>query len=301
MAQARGVTAGLGCDTVAGRELVQLMGRRPVVVTGIPSRPLDRGSLEECAALLVGSADAVLSGDSGRARVQYSPTYRAELLRREGLRAWLGVNCRDRNAIALEQELEGLAAAGAAAVHLVTGDHTRSGDRPDARPVFDLEGTMLLPLARARGLLSSTAESPGSPPTARRAARVVEKHRAGAQLCLPQYAGEVPELAEFIDQVRGLGCDIPFLPGVPLLVDREGAQVLASFSGSLLPRGYAAGVLEARDPWAAGIRAAIALGEQFAGLEGVAGVVVAGGARPGGEADYCRALAEVARALGGGG
>ncbi|GAA2223500.1 methylenetetrahydrofolate reductase [Herbiconiux moechotypicola] len=287
-------------STVAGRELVGILGRRPLIVTGMPARPLDSGSLAECAEQLRGSVDAVLSGDSGRARVQYPPSYRAALIRREGLRAWLGVNARDRNRTALHEELAALAAADVGAVHCVTGDHTALGHRADARAVFDLEGTTLVPAARSLGLLTSVAESPAAPPRDRRAARTVQKQRAGAQLCLPQYVGEVSELAEFIDETRVAGGTLPFLAGVPVVIDHDGARVLASFPGTVLPPGYLDEVLSASDPFTTGVRLAVELGTRLLAVEGVAGIVAAGGATPGSEVRYARALAAIGRELGGG-
>jgi methylenetetrahydrofolate reductase (NADPH) len=287
-------------STAAGRELVALMQQRPVIVSGLPARPMDASSIAACADILRGNVDAVLSGDSGRARVQFPPSYRAELIRRNGLRAWLGVNCRDRNRVALEGELAALAEAGVAAVHCVTGDHTDTGDRPDAKPVFDLEGTSLVPLARRLGLLVSVAESPASPPVERRAARTVEKQHAGAQLVLPQYSGEVSELADFIAETSAAGGTMPFFPGVPVVIDHEGARVLSSFAAAILPRGYVESILEASDPFAAGVRASVELATRLLGVEGVAGVGAAGGARVGQEEQFARALALIGHELGGG-
>ncbi len=110
-----------------------------------------------------GNVDAVLFGDSGWARVQLSPAYRASVIAAEGMRPWAGLNCRDRNRVALEGELAALADIGAA-VHCVTGDHTAIGHRPEARAVFDLDSTELASLARSAGVLVSVAENPVAPP-----------------------------------------------------------------------------------------------------------------------------------------
>jgi 5,10-methylenetetrahydrofolate reductase len=287
-------------STVAGRELLAVMAERQVIVTGMPARPMDSGSIQACSDILLGKVDAVLSGDSGRARVQFPPSYRAELIRRSGLRALLGVNCRDRNRVALEGELAALAEADVAAVLCVTGDHTDTGDRPDAKPVFDLEGTKLVPLARRLGLLTAVAESPASPPVERRAPRLVEKQLAGAQLCLPQYSGEVSELADFIAETREAGGTMPFFPGVPVVIDHDGARVLASFAAAILPKGYVESILESSDPFTAGVRASVALAQKLLGLDGVSGVVAAGGAKVGQEEEFARALALIGRELGGG-
>ena len=105
-----------------------------------------------------------LLGDHGAERVHFPPSYRARLLADEGVAAWPGVNCRDRNRVALEGELAACADAGVAGVHCVTGDHPALGHRPDAMPVFDLDSTDLTALARREGLRVSVAHAPASPP-----------------------------------------------------------------------------------------------------------------------------------------
>ena len=123
----------------------------PLVLADLPTAPLYRSALLRSADLLADGVDAVLVGDHPGARVQFPPSYRALLLRDRGVAVWAGLNCRDRNRVALEGELAALADAGAAAVHCVTGDHTAVGHRPDAAPVFDLDATRLAAAARAAG------------------------------------------------------------------------------------------------------------------------------------------------------
>ncbi|QOR71251.1 methylenetetrahydrofolate reductase C-terminal domain-containing protein [Ruania alkalisoli] len=286
--------------TAEGLQILDLLQRRPIVVAGMPARAMDVASVEACGRQLAGRVDAVLAGDSGRARVQFPPTYRAELIRRAGLRAWPGLNCRDRNRVALEGELAGLAAVGAAGVHCVTGDHPAGGHRPDAQPVFDLESTELVGLARKHGLLVSVAESPASPPVHRRAERLAEKVRAGAQLCLTQYCGGADEVRAFVAAMRQAGADVPLLPGVPVVLDVPSAELLASFAAAVLPAGYVESVLTASDPFRAGVEAAIRYGEELLAVAGVAGVVVAGAAEHGTEEETSAAIGQISAALGGG-
>lgn len=286
--------------TAAGRELAATAAGRPLVFTGFPVRALRSDAVGPTADALAGSVDAVLSGDAGRSRVQFPPSYRAALIVETGLRLWMGFNARDRNRTALERELVSLRALGVAGVHCVTGDHTQTGDRPDARPVFDLESTTTLPRAAALGLLTSFAESPAAPPVAERGARVAEKQRAGGRLCLTQYAGDAEEVTAFVELCRAAGADVPVLPGVPLVVDREGAQLLASFHAAKLPSGFLDRLFAARDVRAEGIRLAVQYGRDLIETGAVGGVVIAGGARPGDEVAYAADLATVARELGGG-
>lgn len=268
-----------------------------LLISGLPARALDAESLRLTARELVGSVDAVLMGDSGRERVQFPPSYRARLVQDEGLAAWPGVNCRDRNRVALEGELAALADLGVGGVHCVTGDHTATGHRPDAAPVFDLDSTELVSIAHGLGLATSVAESPSSPPVSLRASRVAMKASAGADLCMLQYAGEVGEIADFVAQVAVTAPGVGVLPGLPVLTDVQGARLLSSFAAAVLPAGYAEQVLAAGDPYEAGIAAAVALGRELLAIDGVAGLVLAGGPAPGTEVAFARALARVAAEL----
>jgi 5,10-methylenetetrahydrofolate reductase len=275
-----------------------LLSTRPVFVADFPARALDAGSLAACARTLAGHVDAVLVGDAGNARVQFPPSYRAHLIQAAGVATWSGLTCRDRNRVAMEGELAALAHVGVAAVHCVTGDHTLTGHRPDARPVFDLDSTQAAHLARTAGLLVSVGEAPATPPVGRRPQRLLEKMRAGAEICFVNHAGGAGPVGEFIRQAQDLGVTMGFVPCVPIVVDRESALLLSSFTSLVLPAGYLDGILAAADPLAAGIRAATDLAGAFLTLDAVVGVNLSGGPGPGRELEFAEALAAVADRIG---
>jgi len=270
-----------------------LLDQRPIVVVDFPARALDAASIAQCGAILAGRVDAVLAGDSGAERVQFSPTYRASLIQATGLRVWTGLNCRDRNRVALEGELAGLADVGVAGVHCVTGDHTLTGHRPDAAPVFDLDSTELASLARAAGHLVSVAESPRVPPVERRAQRLLEKEHAGAEICFVDHAGGAEPVRQFVSAARRLGSQLRFIPCVPVVLDVGSAELLLSFTSLVLPEGYIDGILSAADPFAAGVEAAVALSRAMFEIDGVVGVDLSGGTARGGELKFAEALAQI--------
>jgi 5,10-methylenetetrahydrofolate reductase len=274
-----------------------LLRERPVIVADFPARALDAASIAECGSILAGSVDAVLAGDSGAARVQFPPAYRASLVQASGLSVWAGLNCRDRNRVAIEGELAALAHLGVAAVHCVTGDHTLSGGRPDATPVFDLDSTEAASIARASGHLVSVAEAPASPPVARRPERLLEKARAGAEVCFVNHAGGAAPVAEFIARAEDLGSDLAYLPCIPVIIDRESASLIRSFTTLVLPPNYLDRILGAADPLVEGIAAAIDLGREFLAIGGVRGVNLSGGTGPGREAWFAEAVGRIADGL----
>ncbi len=278
-------------------EMRALMATRPVVVADFPARALDAASIAECGAILAGRVDAVLAGDAGSARVQFPPAYRASLIRAAGLQVWTGFNCRDRNRVAMEGELAALAHVGVAGVHCVTGDHTSTGQRPDATPVFDLDSTEAASLARANGHLVSVAEAPATPPVDRRPDRLLEKFRAGAEVCFVNHAGGAAPVASFVARAQDLGATMAFIPCIPVVVDRESAELLRTFTTLVLPEGYLERILDAADPFAEGIAAAVELGREFLAIDGVTGVNLSGGAGPGREAWFAEALGRISDEL----
>ncbi len=180
---------------------------RPFVVADLPSPTADAEQDRALASRLAGSVDAVLLGDAPWARVMLPPAVRGWNVAREGVTPWCGVNARDRNRVALESEVAGLAAIGVPAMHSVTGDHPNLGHRPDAKPVFDLDSTELAALAaRTTGLLISVAESPAAVPTKDRAARAAMKLSTGARVLFVNHC-EPERLAEFAAELADVLSD----------------------------------------------------------------------------------------------
>ena len=65
-------------------------------------------------------------------------------LKDAGLNPIFQMTCRDRNRIALQSDLLSAASFGIDNILCLTGDHTKLGDHPQAKPVFDLDSVSLL-------------------------------------------------------------------------------------------------------------------------------------------------------------
>jgi 5,10-methylenetetrahydrofolate reductase len=65
-----------------------------------------------------------------------------------GIECVFQLTTRDQNRLGLASSLLGAAAVGVKNVLVLTGDHTTLGDLPQTKPVFDLDSTQLLMLAR---------------------------------------------------------------------------------------------------------------------------------------------------------
>ncbi|MDQ2724993.1 MAG: methylenetetrahydrofolate reductase [Actinomycetota bacterium] len=276
---------------------VRLVEGRPFVVTDLHVRPRHVESLRDVAQRLKGTCDVVLVGDHGGTRNDFSPAFTAAALLAQGIAPWVTLSCRDRNRVALAAECAALAEIGVAGVHCVTGDWQGVAGGHGEAKVFDLDALRLVDLARGHGLTVSVAAAPAAPPTHLRAARLAEKVKAGAQLCLVNHAGGPIPVARFVAQALELGADIPFVPCVPFLSDRAPVQILASLPGLVLDP--AAVDAASHDPRGArgGIDAALAEAAAMMAIDGVVGVNLSGAASSVSEADSAELMAELGRGI----
>lgn len=270
--------------------------RGPLILTDLTVRPYDRTSIEEVAALLHGSCDAVLVGEH-QSRPDFPPSLMAGLLIEQGLRPWVTLTCRDRNRVVLEQEAQALALVGAAGVLCVTGDGRAYGTRPDVTQVFDVDSTRLAALVATTGVPVAVAESPDAPPREHRAHRLLAKQCAGAQIAFLNHVSGATSLAEFARRARSVGVRLPLVAGVAVYTDEHSARVLDAFPGLQLDAGDVARVLASSDPVAAGIEAAVTEARTLLAVDGVVGVNLSGLASSRGERHGAQVKAAVGTAL----
>ena len=186
-----------------------------------PPRGSDPEAVARKVAPVRGWVDAVNITDGQGAHVRMSNWAGSLLALAAGVEPVMQVTCRDRNRIALQSDLLSVSAFGVPNVVLMTGDHPRFGDHPDAKPVFDLDSTQLLWAARTmrdEGRLLSgrkldpppswligAVENPFAPPARFRAARLGKKVAAGAEFVQTQYVFDVAAFTRWMAEVRDLG------------------------------------------------------------------------------------------------
>jgi 5,10-methylenetetrahydrofolate reductase len=278
------------------RGLVARSAAAPVVLADLSVPPFDTAALRRVVGVLAPVSDGLLLGEHAN-RPDFPPTMLAAEALTAGARLWTTLACRDRNRVVLEQELAGLAALGIDGVLCVTGDGRGPGVRPGATQVFDLDGVRLAALAAAQGLQVAVPESPEAPPVDLRPARVAEKQRAGAQLCVLNHVSTPERVASFVAAARLAGATLPFVAGVAVYTDELSARVLQRFPGLRLDAGAVERVLAAPDPREAGIAAAVAEARALLAVPGVVGVNLSGLGSGRGEDDGARIKAEVSGRL----
>jgi 5,10-methylenetetrahydrofolate reductase len=276
--------------------LLDLAGTRPVVLTDLTVVPYDPDSLRRVVAVVGPVSDGLLVGEHAN-RPDFPPAIVAAEVHAAGGRLWTTLACRDRNRVVLEQEVAGLAALEIDGVLCVTGDARGPGVRPGATQVFDLDGPRLAALAAAAGLNVAVPESPAAPPVDLRPARVAQKQRAGAQLCVLNHVRTPDEVARFVSRARAAGATLPFIAAVAVYTDERSARVLQRFPGLHLDDDVVEQVLAAPDPREAGIAAAVAEAAALLAIPGVVGINLSGMGSGRGEDDGAAVKAEVARQL----
>ena len=87
---------------------------------------------------------AVNVTDNQGANMRLSALALAARFQQVGVEPVLQVTCRDRNRMALQSDLLAAASLGIENLLILSGDHSKFGDHPDAKPVFDLDSVQLL-------------------------------------------------------------------------------------------------------------------------------------------------------------
>ena len=142
-------------------------------------------------------------------------------LKNAGLTPILQLTCRDRNRIALQSELLGAAMLGIENILCLTGDHTKMGDHPGAKPVFDLDSVSLLHAAcqLEKGVdLGGTAlvgeppkfakgavVSPCSDSVDAQLAKMERKVMAGAEYFQTQAVFDSEKFIQFMEKAKQFG------------------------------------------------------------------------------------------------
>jgi methylenetetrahydrofolate reductase (NADPH) len=196
-------------------------GRFAVTAEIGPPRGADPSVIVSKAEALRGWVDAANITDNQGGYTRLSSWAGSVLALGAGVEPVMQLTCRDRNRMALQADLISAGALGIPNVLLLTGDHPKFGDHPDAKPVFDMDSVQLTWTARllrdhgrmlsgkavkpAPNWLIGAVENPFAPPARFRASRLGKKVAAGAEFVQTQFVFDVDRFASWMDEVRDLG------------------------------------------------------------------------------------------------
>jgi methylenetetrahydrofolate reductase (NADPH) len=153
---------------IAETQLQQTLsqGRFAITCEFTPPRGIEVGGLLEIADRLKGKVEAVNVNDNPNSNVRMSSLVFSKLLLERGLEPIFEQSMRDRNRLALQSDLLGVAALGIKNVLCMSGDHPSKGDHPQAKMVFDLDSSQWIEAVkriRDQGVLLNGKKISGQP------------------------------------------------------------------------------------------------------------------------------------------
>ncbi|MEJ2524122.1 MAG: methylenetetrahydrofolate reductase [Desulfuromonadales bacterium] len=211
--------------------------------------------------------DAVNVTDNQGANMRLSPLVLAARLQQMGTETILQLTCRDRNRMALQSDLLGAATFGIENLLLLSGDHSKFGDQPDSRPVFDLDSVQLLdmtaglmngvdmvgkPLDGIPRFFPGAAANPAAEPFELMFQKVDKKVQSGARFFQTQAVFDRAALERFMTAMAPLG--VPVIAGVLLIRHGRMARFLNEhIPGVQVPAALITRFDQAVDPLAEGV------------------------------------------------
>jgi methylenetetrahydrofolate reductase (NADPH) len=266
-------------------------GRFVTTAEVTPPVSTDRAELLEKALPLRGLADGVNVTDGAGARAHMSSIAAAFILQESGIEPIMQFTCRDRNRIAIQNDLLGAAALDLRNLLVLRGDDPKQGDQPDAKPVFDLETKTLLQTAvsiRDRHELPhgrkvtgqahyflGAAEAPVDPKPDWQPVGLKIKIEAGAQFAQTQFCMDLGVVRRYMQGLNeaGIPDDFYFIIGIaPMKSAKSGRWMKKNLFGTIIPDELIDRMEQASDPVKEGQKICIEYMQQLAEVPGIAGV-----------------------------
>ena len=197
-----------------------------------PPQSADPEVIKRKARILKGHVDAVNVTDGQTAVVRMSSWAACLIGKEAGLDPTVQMTCRDRNRIALQMDVLGVAALGINNILCLTGDHQKFGNHPMAKGVYDIDSIQLVQMVKDMRdekkfqcgdempvephLFVGAAANPFADPFEFRVIRLAKKVTAGADFIQTQIVYNVDKFAEWMKGVRdrGLHQKVKILAGV---------------------------------------------------------------------------------------
>jgi methylenetetrahydrofolate reductase (NADPH) len=240
---------------------------------------------------LKGLATAVNVTDGAGAKVHLSSLAAAHYLVQNGIEPIFQMTCRDRNRLALQADILGAVSLGVRNMLMLAGDDPKTGDQPEAKPVFDLDSRGLLAMAnRMRSeqklpsgtdikggidLVLGAADVPIDPPADWEPKGLRAKAAAGADFVQTQFCMDVGVVRRYAARLHEHGIRLPILVGVaPIPSARSARWMREKLFGTLIPDAIVDRLEKAADPKREGRRICVEVLQELAETPGVAGAHV---------------------------
>lgn len=130
-------------------KLNELYKTKKFIITAeiFPPKGTNTENLLKKAAILKNHIDAVNVTDNQRSCMRLGALGVSKVLLDSGIEPIYQITCRDRNRLALQSDLLTASVLNIKNVLILSGDHPKNGDHPDAKPVYDLDSIQLIQAA----------------------------------------------------------------------------------------------------------------------------------------------------------
>ncbi len=227
-----------------------------------PPKGIHPQQLLEDAELIRGRVDGINVTDLQSSVMRLGSLAVSALLKQKGFEPIFQVTCRDRNRLALQSDILSAACLGIENILVLTGDHTTSGDHPQAKPVFDLDSVQLLQVigklengtdmngnkleGSSPKFCKGAVVNPGADPLEPQIIKMEKKIAAGAEFFQTQAIYDVKLFENFLNKTRHLKTTI--LAGIVLLKSAGMARFMnKNVAGISVPDNLIKEMEEAKD------------------------------------------------------
>jgi len=261
-----------------------------------PPLTADPMKVVERTSVLSGLVHAVNVTDGAGARAHLCSFAAAHFMQAEnGLEAVMQFTTRDRNKLALERDLLGVAGFAIPNVLCLSGDPLANGDEPDASAVNDVDSSGLVRLAtglRDQGKLPSgreietppryfvgVADMPIDPPADWQPTGLLNKIEAGADFAQTQFCFDTEILSRYIARLEEFAIPerLPLLIGLaPLASAKQARWMRENLFGTIIPDAVINRLEAAENSHAEGRQICVELMHAMKEMPGIAGVHLMG-------------------------
>ena len=195
-----------------------------------PPKGCDFSHQLECAELLKECVTAVNVTDFQSSSLKASSLGMVIKLKEMGVEPILQMTGRDRSRMAIQGDILAAAAFGVENVLALTGDHTKVGDDPNSKPVFDLDSVGILQACKALSeghdmggnalsgeapkLYTGAIVTPEYDPLELQLIKLKKKVASGAKYIQTQGIYDLEHFKAFMQEVKRLGINAHIMAGI---------------------------------------------------------------------------------------
>lgn len=239
-----------------------------------PPKGIETRQLLEDAGLVRTRVDAINVTDLQSSVMRLGALSVSIQLKQNGFEPVYQLTCRDRNRLALQSDVLSAASFGIENILVLTGDHPKLGDHPQAKPVFDLDSVQLIQVIRQleqgedmagkklEGQLPKfcvgAVVNPGAEPLEPQILKMEKKIEAGAEFFQTQAVYDIRAFENFLSKTKHLKTTI--MAGIVLLKSAGMAKYMnENVAGIFVPDNLIKEMQETKDKQAKSIEIAARL------------------------------------------